>query len=80
MIHLIISFFVFEVFISAQAVAMSGTESRIVERVSRRQYTDIYYFINSTTAFNCGDKNIYLISEDQCLQDQELFKGNNFDL
>ena len=78
MIHVII-FFVFEVFISmhAQVVATSGNESRIVERVNRRQTADIYFFINSTTGINCGDKDTYLISEDQCVKDQELFKGNN---
>ena len=77
MIHVII-FFVFEVFISmhAQVVAMSVYESRIVERVSRRQTADIYFFINSTSGINCGDKNTYLISEDQCVQDQELYRGN----
>ena len=74
----VIIFFVFEVFISMQAVATSDTESGIVVRISRRQTTDIYFFINSTTSTGttCGNKNTYLISEDQCVKDQELFKGN----
>ena len=63
---------------SVQAVAASGNESRIVERVNRRQTADIYFFINSTksSGINCGDKNTYLISEDQCVQEQELYRGN----
>ena len=73
--------FVFEAFMSMQAVAASGNEYRIVERVSRRQTTDIYYIINSTsTGTNCGDKDTYLISEDQCVKDQELFEGNNLNM
>ena len=62
---------------SVQVVATSGSESRIVERVSRRLTADIYFFINSTTGINCGDRNTYLISEDQCVQDQELFGSND---
>ena len=61
---------------SVQVVAASGNESRIVERVNRRQTADIYFFINSTTGINCGDKDTYLISEDQCVKDQELYRGN----
>ena len=61
-----------------QAVAASGSESRIVERVSRRLTNDIYHYINSSIHMICLD-NTYLISEDQCVKDEELFKGNNFD-
>ena len=61
----------------AQVVAVSGNESRIiVERVSRRQNGDIYYF-NDGSNMRCGD-NTYLISECQCVKDQELFKSNDF--
>ena len=52
---------------STRAAAASGTESRIVERVSRRQNNDIHYNIiinNTSTGMNCGDKDTYLISED----------------
>ena len=57
--------------------AVSDTESGIVERVSRQQERDIYYFINSsTTGTTCGSENTYLISENQCVKDQELFTGN----
>ena len=77
---LILLLFVYKVCLpdSAQVVAASGNESRIVERVSRRLTTDIYFFISSTTGINCGDKNTYLISEDQCVKDQELFRGKSF--
>jgi hypothetical protein len=57
-----------------QAVAASGTESGIVERVSRRQNGDIYFFSNGSH-MRCDDKNVYLVSEDQCVKDQELFEG-----
>ena len=64
---------------SVQA-AESDTESGIVERVSRRQFRDVYFFINSSTiGTNCGDKNTYLISEERCVKDEELFGGNLID-
>jgi 5'(3')-deoxyribonucleotidase len=73
--------FIYEVYLpnSVQAVATSGTESGRVERVSRRQTGDIYFFINSNmhNFMSCGNENTsYLISEDECVKDQELFKGN----
>ena len=67
--------FALEVYLSVQAVE-SDTESRIVEWVARRQFRDVYFFINSsTTGTNCGDKNTYLISEERCVTDEELFIG-----
>ena len=68
--------YVFEVCISVYAVVSSSdTESEIVELVRRRQKGDFYHFINSTTD-NCGNENsTYLISENQCLKDEELFRG-----
>jgi hypothetical protein len=62
---------------SVQAVATSGTESKIVERVSRRQNNDVYFFGNSSS-MRCDNRNVYLVSEDQCVKDQELFESNNF--
>ena len=59
---------------SAQVVAASGKESRMVERVSRRLTTDFYHYINGSTPMKCQE-NTYLISEDQCVKDQELFGG-----
>ena len=70
--------FVYEVCLSVDEV-VSDTESGIVERVSRRQGSDIYYFINSLRGnggTHCGDANTYLISENICVKDQELFTGN----
>ena len=59
---------------SVQAVTANGTESKIVERVNRRQNKDVYFFSNSSSK-TC-EKNTYLISEEQCVKDQELFRGN----
>ena len=74
-LDLVILLFIFEVYMSVHTIAVSDTEFEIVERVSRRQSGDIYYFINSSV--NCGNENsTYLISENQCVKDQELFRGN----
>ena len=67
--------FVFEVCISVCAV-VNDSESKILEWVSRRQSSDFYHFINSSKD-NCGNNNTYLISENQCVKDQELFRGSN---
>ena len=76
-IHLLCS--VCEVYLSdlVQAVENDG-ESRIVERVTRRHITDVFFFINSTY-MNCGyEKTTYLVSdsEDSCVSNQELFSSN----
>ena len=65
--------------ISVQVVATSDNESRIVERVSRKLNKDIYFFSDGSNV-NCGDNNTYLIREDQCVKDQELFEGNKINL
>ena len=77
---LILWLFVYKVCLltSMQVVAMSDNESRIVERVSRKLDKDINFFSDGSN-MNCGDKNTYLISEDQCVKDQELFEGNKFE-
>ena len=69
--------FVFEVCIS-MCVVVNDSESEIVEWVRRRQSGDFYHFINlNLTIDNCGNENsIYLISENQCVKDQELYRGN----
>ena len=64
-----------------QAVESDG-ESGIVERVTRRQYGDVYSFNNSTRSMNCaqcGSESTYLISEDLCVNDRELFRGTLID-
>ena len=55
--------------------SVQADESGIVERVSRRQTTDVYFFINSTNNSNCADKDTYLINECTCVNDQELLNG-----
>ena len=70
--------FVYEVFLSdlVQAVESDG-ESRIVERVTRRHNADVFFFYNSMQSMTCahGNENTYLISEEICVSDQELFRG-----
>ena len=61
---------------SVQAVATNGPESGIVERVSRRLNNDFYFFTNGSS-IRCDNRNLYMISECQCVKDQELFKSNN---
>ena len=67
--------FVYEVLLSdlVQAVESDG-ESRI-ESVTRRHITDVLFFYNSMKTMTCGDENTYLISEEICVNDQELFRG-----
>ena len=57
--------------------AMNDTESEIIEWISRRQSYDVYNYINSTfLGFRCEYENrTYLIRENQCVEDQEVFKG-----
>ena len=53
--------------------AMSKAE--VLQWVKRRRGNDYYKYINSSES-KC-DKNTYLICERQCVNDQELFEGNN---
>ena len=68
--------FVYKVLLSdlVQAVESDG-ESRIVERIIRRHNADIFFFYNSMKIMTCGNENTYLISEEICVSDQELFRG-----
>ena len=50
------------------------SEAEVTEWVQRRTNNDIYAFINSSHQ-HCGDKNTYLVHEEQCVNDQELFTG-----
>ena len=62
----------------SECAAMSDTESGILEWINRRQISpDIYRFSNSSGhAINCDNENsTYLISENQCVKDQELLNG-----
>ena len=70
--------FVIEVCIISVCAAVNDTQSEIVEWVRRRPSSDIYKFINSSsTGDNCGNESItYLISENKCVKNQELFRGN----
>ena len=50
------------------------SEAEAIEWVQRRTI-DVYGFINSTHHQRCGDKNTYLVHEEQCVSDQELSTG-----
>ena len=49
-------------------------EAEVTEWIQRCVNNDFYAFINSSH-HNCGDKNTYLVYEEQCVSDQELFNG-----
>ena len=67
--------FVFEV-CKLASVVVSNTEIGILEWIVRRQSSDVFHFINSSGSFISCYENTYLISEDQCVKDQELFRGS----
>ena len=61
---------------SESCAAVNNTESGILQWIQRRPSSDFYHFINSTITHSaCGEENTYLISENQCVKDQELFSG-----
>ena len=65
--------FILEVCV-ASCAAVNNTESRILQWIQSRHSSDIYHF--TTTHSVCGEeKNTYLISENQCVKDEELFSG-----
>ena len=70
-------FLILEVCVTS-CVAVKHTEPGILQWIQRRYSSDFYRFINSTTYTHsaCGEeKNTYLISENQCMKNQELFSG-----
>ena len=78
---IVLFLFVLEVCMS-ECAAMSDTESGILEWINRRQISPdiyIYSFINSSSSdhgINCDNENsTYLISDNQCVKDQELLNG-----
>lgn len=63
-------------------VSARNTNILYVERVGRRQSNDFYYFTNSSSnSMYCGpDGSIYLISDKQCVTDQELLTRGNHNI
>ena len=64
-------------------VSARNTDILYVEQVSRRHSNDIYYFTNSSNSIimHCGpDGSIYLISDKQCVTDQELLTRGNHNI
>ena len=67
---------VIEVCMPVHAV-VSTRNTNILEWIDQRHSNDFYNFVNNSSSIYCGpDGNTYLISENQCITDQELFKGN----
>ena len=65
------------VYVISELNALSGAE--IPEWVQRRQSSDFYNFFNSieSSHVTCGtERSTYLVNENQCVKDQELFDGN----
>ena len=68
--------------VTCTSVYVVVSNNKIVERISRRQTGDLYYFINHSSHVACHDHNrsqsTYLISENVCVKDQELLSGKLF--
>ena len=54
------------------------SEAEVVYWVQRRQSHDVYSFNNNSSShINCPTtNNTYLVDENECVTEQELFKGN----
>ena len=69
---------VLKVCTSDSVCAVVSNKREIVERIARRQNSDLYYFINSNgshLACSNGSQTTYVINENQCVNEQELFSG-----
>ena len=56
------------------------SEAEVVYWVQRRQSYDIYSFTNSSSFGHTScptANNTYLVDENECVPEHELFKGNN---
>ena len=60
-------------------IACLASEEEIPVTVSRRLSGDGYQYFSSISLSLCINKLTYLVSEDRCVEDQELFviNGNN---
>ena len=62
----------------APCAAVNNTESGILQWIQRKLTNDFYHFINDTSSHSvCSmdSQNTFLISEKQCVKDQDLFNG-----
>ena len=53
---------------------LMASEENIPVEVTRRLSGDIYYL--NTIVHSCQGNSSYLVSEDRCVENQELFNGN----
>ena len=73
----VIVLFVYGNYVFSNSYALG--EDEIPEWVQRRQSSDFYNFFNSSESSHvtCGtERSTYLVNENQCVKDQELFDGN----
>ena len=63
------------ILVSIASNLMLASETNIPVRVSRRLTGDIYQYFNFPHQV-CQDNLTYLVSEDRCVNDEELFNGN----
>ena len=52
-----------------------ASETNVPVEVNRRSDGDIYRYLNSSHEV-CHDNLTYLVSEDRCVNDEELYNGN----
>jgi hypothetical protein len=67
------------VLVSIASNLILASEGNIPVQVNRRLSGDIYRYLHTWSSFDhevCQDNLTYLISEDRCVNDQELFNGN----
>jgi hypothetical protein len=62
------------ILVSIASHLILASEGNIAEQVQRRLDGDIYRY--SSTNFVCRENLTYLVSENRCVNDQELFNGN----
>ena len=63
------------VLVSIASNLILASEGNIPVQVNRRLDGDIYWYSNNIFEV-CQDNLTYLVSEDRCVNDEELFKGN----
>ena len=65
------------VLVSIASNVILASEENIPVQVNRRLDGDIYWYSLTSTIFEvCQDNLTYLVSEDRCVNDQELFNGS----
>ena len=59
-----------------QTACATETGASIPVKLHRRQKSDIYTILNSSSGEHCGSINTtYLVSQKECVKNEELFRG-----